>query len=54
MEWGVKLLAAFQRMKEKMDRMWNSLSEVTPSRKNGKYGNGSRSFQNSKGEGEGA
>jgi hypothetical protein len=30
MEWGVKLLADFQRMKEKMERMWNSFSEETP------------------------
>ncbi len=27
MEWGVKLLADLQRMREKMDRTWNSLSE---------------------------
>jgi hypothetical protein len=30
MEWGVKLLADFQRMKEKMDRVWNSLLEESP------------------------
>jgi hypothetical protein len=27
MEWGVSLLADLQRMKEKMDRVWESLSE---------------------------
>jgi hypothetical protein len=27
MEWGVTLLADLQRMKEKMDRVWSSLSE---------------------------
>jgi hypothetical protein len=27
MEWGVTLLADLQRMKEKMDRTWESLSE---------------------------
>jgi hypothetical protein len=26
MKWGVSLLADLQRMKEKMDRMWESLS----------------------------
>jgi len=27
MEWEVKLLADLQRMREKMDRVWNRLSE---------------------------
>ena len=27
MEWGVTLLADLQRMKKKMDRVWDSLSE---------------------------
>ncbi len=27
MKWGVSLLADLQRMREKMDRVWNSLSE---------------------------
>ena len=27
MEWGVTLLADLQRMKEKMDQVWDSLSE---------------------------
>lgn len=30
MEWGSRLLADLQRMREKMDRTWNSLSEQAP------------------------
>ncbi len=30
MEWGVKLLADLQRMRDKMDRTWDSLSKQGP------------------------
>ena len=30
MEWGVKSLAHLQRMREEMDRVWDSLSEHSP------------------------
>ena len=30
MDWGVRLLADLQRMKERMDRVWESLSEEGP------------------------
>ncbi len=30
MEWGVTLLADLQRMREKMDRLWDSLFEEGP------------------------
>jgi hypothetical protein len=30
MEWGVTSLADLQRMKEKMDRVWESLSKESP------------------------
>lgn len=30
MEWGVTLLADLKRMKDKMDRVWYSLSEESP------------------------
>ena len=35
MEWGVTLLADLQRMKEKMDRVWESLSEESATAKEG-------------------
>ncbi len=30
MDWGVRLLADLQKMKEKMDRVWESLYEESP------------------------
>ncbi len=30
MEWGIKLLSDLQRMGEKMDHTWDSLSEQSP------------------------